>query len=788
MIQNYFKIAFRNVLRHKGFTLINVTGLSVGMALCILIMLWVQDELSYDRFHENTDSIYRVLAMDIDEIRESLSAGSPSPVGPALVDNFAEIKKFTRVQSGWSGWHFNYNEKTFMAERLACADPGFFQIFKFKFIKGNPETALKDRYSMVLTETLARKIFGNDEPMGKIIKKNNTDMLITGIIEDIPANSHLQFDYIFPIINMTHWRESKIDSWDYTQFATYLEVDENADVKVLNQKIAGFVKKNNPESKITISLQSLKDIHLHSAGINSWMIVYPNPGNINFILIFSVIAICILLLACINFMNLSTAKSVLRTREIGVRKVAGAHRKDLLIQFFGETILFAVISFFIAILIVEISIQSFNSVSGKNLTYSIFHIGTFLWSTVIVVLTGIISGIYPALFLSSYQPVQTLAKLPGSIIGHKGSLRKALVVIQFSFTIILVFCTITIFRQLQFIQNKDLGFEKENIVYFAGYGQYGRDYESSKNELLTNSDIISICNAFPPGRGFRGTSDVDWEGKDPSNSTQFFTEMVDYDYLETFGMKMVDGRYYSREYATDSDNYVINEAAVEAMGIVDPVGKKFVHNGEAGTIIGVVKNFHGGSLHHPIRPKVMKFTSEGFFICVRFRPGKTREVLGFLEEKWGKFVPGFPFRYNFLNESIDNYYKTEKQVSEIIQYFTILAIFIACLGLFGLASFMAERKTKEIGIRKVLGAQVSGIVFLLTGEFSRWVIIASCIALPVGWYIMKGWLEDFAYRIEIDIWTYFISVIFSLFVAILTVGYQSIKVALANPIEALRYE
>jgi ABC-type antimicrobial peptide transport system permease subunit len=624
--------------------------------------------------------------------------------------------------------------------------------------------------------------------MGKIIKKNNTDMLITGIIEDIPANSHLQFDYIFPIINMTHWRESKIDSWDYTQFATYLEVDENADVKVLNQKIAGFVKKNNPESKITISLQSLKDIHLHSAGINSWMIVYPNPGNINFILIFSVIAICILLLACINFMNLSTAKSVLRTREIGVRKVAGAHRKDLLIQFFGETILFAVISFFIAILIVEISIQSFNSVSGKNLTYSIFHIGTFLWSTVIVVLTGIISGIYPALFLSSYQPVQTLAKLPGSIIGHKGSLRKALVVIQFSFTIILVFCTITIFRQLQFIQNKDLGFEKENIVYFAGYGQYGRDYESSKNELLTNSDIISICNAFPPGRGFRGTSDVDWEGKDPSNSTQFFTEMVDYDYLETFGMKMVDGRYYSREYATDSDNYVINEAAVEAMGIVDPVGKKFVHNGEAGTIIGVVKNFHGGSLHHPIRPKVMKFTSEGFFICVRFRPGKTREVLGFLEEKWGKFVPGFPFRYNFLNESIDNYYKTEKQVSEIIQYFTILAIFIACLGLFGLASFMAERKTKEIGIRKVLGAQVSGIVFLLTGEFSRWVIIASCIALPVGWYIMKGWLEDFAYRIEIDIWTYFISVIFSLFVAILTVGYQSIKVALANPIEALRYE
>jgi ABC-type antimicrobial peptide transport system permease subunit len=788
MFENYIKIAFRNVLRHKGFTLINVTGLSVGMALCILILLWINDELNYDRFHENADSIYRVLATDIDEIRETYSAGSPSPVGPALVENFPEINSFTRVQSGWSGWHFNYNEKTFISERLACADPSFFQIFKFKFLKGNPETALEERYSIVLTESLAKKIFGDVEPMGKIIKKNNTDMLITGIIEDIPVNSHLQFDYIFPIINMTRWRESQIDSWDYTQFATYLEIEENANIDDLNQKIAGFVQKNNPGSKITLSLQSLKDIHLFSSEINSWMIVYPNPGNINFIIIFSVIAVCILLLACINFMNLSTAKSVLRTREIGIRKVSGARRKDLIFQFFGETILFSIISFIIAIIIVDLSMQSFNSLSGKNLTFPLLESSTFWWLILIVIITGLISGSYPALFLSSLQPIQTLTKLSSNISGQKGLMRKVLVVIQFSFTIILVFCTITIFRQLQYIQNKDLGFEKDNIVYFAGYGQYGRNYESSKNELLNNPQIRSVCNAFPPGRGYRGTSDVDWDGKDPANTTQFFTEFVDYDYIKTFGMEMAEGRFYSRDFATDAENYIINEAAVAAMGLEDPIGKRFSHNGQTGTIIGVVKNFHGGSLHHPIRPKVMKFSSEGFFICVRFKPGTTRETLNFLEEKWSKFVPGHPFRYNFLNDSIDNYYKTERQVSKIIQYFTIVAILIASLGLFGLASFMAERRTKEIGIRKVLGAQVSGIVILFTGEFSKWVIIASGIALPIGWFVMSSWLEDFAYRIEMDIWTFLISIVFSLLVAIFTVSYQSIKAAVSNPIDALRYE
>jgi putative ABC transport system permease protein len=789
MLKNYIKIAFRNVLRHKGFTLINVTGLSVGIALCILILLWVQHELSYDRFHNNLDNIYRVVSIDIDEIRETLSAGSPAPVGPALVETYPEIKNFTRVQSGWSGWHFTYDERTFIKERLACADPSFFQIFKFKFIKGNPETALKDRYSIVLTERLSKKVFGDIDPLGKIIKKGNTDMLITGIIEDIPENSHIQFDYIFPIINMTQWRESQIDSWDYTQFATYLEIDEEVNIENLNRKIAGTVKGINPQSKFTISLQSLKDIHLHSYGMNSWMIVYPNPGNITYIIIFSVIAICILLLACINFMNLSTARSLIRTREIGVRKVAGAHRKDLIYQFLGETILFAFFSFLIAILIVEITLPNFNVLSGKNLNFSFFENSKTFWGTLLIVIfTGFISGSYPALYLSSLKPVQTLSKLSSKVSGHKGLLRKILVVVQFSFTIILIFCTIMIFRQLNFIQNKDLGFDKDNIIYFASYGQFGQNYEASKNELLKNPDILSICMAFPPGRGYRGTSDVDWPGKDPSNSTQFFTEFVDYDYLKTFNMKMKNGRFYTREYTTDPANYVLNEAAVEAMGIDDPIGKKFSHNGESGTIIGIIGNFHGGSLHHSIRPKVMKFSSEGFFICVRYRPGKTREIVEFLEEKWRKFVPGHPFRYNFLNESIENFYQTERKVSDIIQYFTFLAIFIACLGLYGLASFMAERRTKEIGIRKVLGAKVTGIVFLLAGEFSKWVIIASLIAWPVGWFLMRDWLEDFAYRIDIDIWAFLFSASFALLFAVATVSYQSLKAARSNPVEALRYE
>jgi ABC-type antimicrobial peptide transport system permease subunit len=481
---------------------------------------------------------------------------------------------------------------------------------------------------------------------------------------------------------------------------------------------------------------------------------------------------------------------MLRTREVGVRKVSGAKRKDLIYQFMGETVLLAGLALIVATLLIELLLPAFNSLSGKNLSYSVITGGKTILSTLIVVLcTGVIAGSYPAFYLSSLKPVQTLNTSYDIKSGRKGSLRKILVVVQFTFTIILIFCTVVFYRQLYYIQNKDLGFDKDNVIYFASYGQYGRSYESSKNELLQNPDIISVCRGFPPGRGYRGTSDVNWPGKDPTNNTNFFTEFVDHDYLKTFNMKMIHGRFYSVDHSTDTSNYVINETAARAMGLDDPVGMQFTHNNETGIIIGVVGDFNGGPLHYPIRPKVMKFDYESlFFVCIRHRAGKTAAVIDFLDEKWQKFVPGRPFRYNLLSQSIENYYKSERRVSSLIQYFTVLAVFIACLGLYGLSAFLAERKTKEIGIRKVLGAKISGIIILFSGEFSKWVVISSLIAWPVAWVLMREWLDRFTYKVDLDIWTYIISAMFAVVIAVITVSYQSLKAALANPVEALRYE
>jgi len=788
MIYSYLKIAFRNIIRQKGYSIINITGLSVGIASCILILLWVQHELSYDRFHPNFDNLYRVISSDLVEVRETKAVDSPSPVGSALVELFPEINNFTRVQSGWTGWNFDYQGKTFINERLACADPSFFQIFKFPFIKGNPQTALKERHSMVLTESLAKKIFGDAEPMGKIIKHNDTDMMVTGVIEDIPENSHIQFDYIFPVINMTDWRESDLESWEYMQFATYVNIEQAANLNLINKKIQKLIKKYDPESKISLSLQPLSEIHLYSSDINSWNIVYPNPGNITYIYIFSLIAFSILLLACINYMNLSTARSLIRAKEIGVRKVSGAHRKDLIFQFFSETLVLSLFSYVTAIFLVELFLPAFNSLSGKNLDYHIFeNTQIFIGTILILLLTGFIAGSYPAFYLSTLNPMKTIHRFQSTTSKRPGHLRRVLVIIQFTVTIILIFCTIVYYQQLNFIQNKDLGFEHDNIIYFASYGEYRSNYDAARTELLQNPEILNVCRAFPPGR-YGGSSDVDWEGKDPSTDIKFFTEFVDYDYLETFKMSMNKGRFYSKEHSTDPENYVLNQAAIRAMGMQNPIGEKFVYNGRAGIIIGVINDFIGGSLHHVIRPKVFEFGAGGFFTCIRHSAGKTAEMISFLEQKWNKFVPGQPFQYRLLNESIDNYYKTERRVINIVQIFTVLAIIIASLGLYGLAAFMADRRTKEIGIRKVLGAKISALLVLFSKEFSQLVVYATVIAWPVAWYFMSDWLDGFAYRVDLNIWTFLSTGIVALSIALFTISFQAIRAARKNPVESLRYE
>ena len=788
MLSNYLKISLRNIRKHKAYSFINIAGLAMGMTLCILIFLWVQDELGFDRFHENRNQIYRLLSTDFagDEIFRA--AGVPSLLGPTLLEEYPEVVNSARAQVGWSNYFLHLGEKNFMQEKLATVDPAFFEIFHFPFLAGDPKTALLDKRSIVLTETLAKKAFGNEDPMGKVIQISNDDFTVTGVIEDLPADSHLQFDYAFPAINMADFRESKFDSWAYSQFATYIELKKNADPRALTDKISNIVTKHIPESKKVISLQSLEDIHLHSKGINTWQIVYTPQGNITYVYIFTLTALLILALACINFMNLATARAGTRIKEVGLRKVVGAVKRDLFKQFMGESLLFSFLAFVIAIILVKLLLPTFNILAGKQYILSFSSDpGVYLGLLGIVILTGLLSGSYPALYLSSFRPVNILKAVTPFSLKKSGTMRKVLVVGQFAFSITLIVATVVISSQMRYIQSKDLGFNKDNIISLASYGALGRDYEASKNELMENPNVLSVCRGFPPSGGFGQTTNVDWEGKNPANEFMIGSDMVDYDYLETFGMEMAEGRFYSREFPTDPENFIVNETAVKLMGLQSPVGKRFSLEGKEGQIIGVVKDYHGGSLHSPIQPKVLKF-SEGFFTFVKFRPGNVTEMVEYLKEKWEKFVPGLPFRYDFLDQSIADQYENERRIEKIFSYFTGLAVFIACLGLFGLASFMAERRTKEIGIRKILGARVLTIVLLLSKEFIKWVLLANIMAWPIAYFVARKWLQGFAYKINLGWGIFVFSSALALMIAVLTVSIQAFKAARSNPLDSLRYE
>lgn len=789
LVFNYIKIAFRRIRRHKGHSFINIAGLAVGMAACILMLIWVQDELSYDRFHKNADQIYRINIEDTSGGKTFLLAGSPAPLGQAMLDELPEVLNFSRVQAGWPRWNLSLAENRFQEEFLAAVDPTFFEIFSFPFISGDPKTALEDRYSIVLTKDLADKIFVDEDPMGKVMQLNNTDMTVTGIIENLPRNSHLHFTFAFPAINMTNWRESKLDEWTYTQFATYVTLRKDADITEVNKKMMNIVSQHLPKLKGSVYLHPLKDIHLHSTGINTWMLAYPNKGNIAYVYIFSLTAFCILILACINFMNLSTARSTTRAREVGMRKVVGARRSDLIRQFLGESALLTLIALLAAVLLVELMLPAFSQLAGKEL--SLLQSGNWqilVGLFVILLATSLISGSYPAVFLSSFQPVRVIKNIGQMGTNRGGVLRKILVVLQFTFTIGLIICTAVIYLQLRFMQNKDLGYDTEHIISFAGYNDYETNFEAAKSELLQNPNILAACRGMPPPAGEWGTTEVDWEGRDPSLEVKIAQGSTGNDYLKVFNLKMAEGRFFSPKFSKDDQNWVLNETAIVAMEMEDPVGKWFSFRDQKGTIIGIVKDFHGSSLHNPIAPVALR-PAEGFFVFVKYRPENVSDVLSFLKTKWDKFVgTHIPFRYGFVDENIKNWYQTEQRIGKIFRYFTILTVFIACLGLFGLASFMAEQRTKEIGIRKILGAKVASLVLLLVKEFAKWVLIANLIAWPIAFFVARSWLRRFAYRTELGLEIFIVSAAVALFIATFAVSYQAIRAATANPVESLRYE
>lgn len=802
MFKNYLRITFRNIKSHKGFSLINISGLSVGMACAILILLWVQYELSFDRFHENADQLYQAVFKFEDQ--EVYGRYLPGPLAALLKDEYPEIIDSTTYKP-WEN-KISFGVKSFFGTG-SYVDPSFFEMFTFPFAKGDPKKAFSEPFSVVITEDLADKFFGNEDPLGKTLTyyvySQEIDLNVTGVIKDIPQNSHIQFDFLIPYEIGYQWMKT----WSNNAVHTYVLLHEESNGQDVSKKISDVLNKHRPNSKVraNLYLYPLKKIHLYAL---------EGGGLITYVYIFSVMALVILLIACINFMNLSTARSEKRFKEIGIKKVVGSSRMQLIKQFLSEAILLALLALFLAILIVKLLLPSINAllVVKLNLNYSLVFILSLLG---MALLTGIASGSYPAFFLSSIHPGAILKgqlssmiilKRKGvkkSTVRQRGSfLRKVLVVAQFSLSIFFIICVMGIHKQLNYIRNKDLGFDKEHVVVLQATGGLKKKSQIIKSELLKNPDIQNVAfSAFSLTDWESSVSgrDLDWTGKKTDRDFLIGNNYVDYDYINTFNMKMAEGRFFSKEFVTDaSDACVVNEAAGKAMGMNEPVGKKIVWSRglpdeNRRTIVGVIKDFNTQSLHQEIRPfvlmpieKIQQYMSN--YMCIKLKSDSIPRSLKHIENKIKEFVPDDPFIYHFLDEKINSLYHTEQLTGKLTRSITFLAIFISCLGLFGLASFSVERRTKEIGVRKVLGASVSKIILLLTKDFSKWIILANIIAWPTAWFAMNSWLQNFAYRTHIGIWIFIFSASLAIFIALLIVSYQSIRAALANPVDSLRYE
>jgi putative ABC transport system permease protein len=784
MFRNYIKVAFRHIRRRKVYSFINILGLTIGMACFILIGLWVKDELSFDRFHQKKDRIYRVL----NRLQDGRTGFNITyALGPALKAEYPEVEEACRVCL-WYGSHVKYRDKIYAERNIYLADPSFFKIFSFPFIKGNPEMALSDRYSIVLTEKMAQKYFGDDDPIGKILHLAllEGDFTVTGVIENIPMNSHLRFDFIGRIEFLG---EDRLARWGEWSGPNYVLLQPNASPADFEAKIAGIYKKNvSPNTTYVPELQPLTRVHLYEPG---------RPGQARRVAMFSVIAIFILLMACINFMNLATAQSSRRSKEVGMRKVIGALRRQIIRQFLGEAVLIAVFALILAMIAVEALLPYFNQFTGKALVLlSGASVPLVLTLLLVALGTGVLAGSYPSLFLSAFQPVQTI-KSQHSFRNKGGGIRKMLIVVQFAISVGLIVCTLLVSSQLRFIQRRDLGLDRDHIVGAYVYPILNPRFQEFKNYLLAQRGILNVTSAaqfpFQVGENIQ----IDWEGNPTDEMMSVDYTCVDYDFFQTFDMQILQGRAFSQDFPTDEKTAcVINEAAAQRMGIENPIGTTITMNHPAwpesfrpARIIGVVRDFHSRSLHTAIRPFVFRMYKPWHqYAFIKIDGSQMQEALARIEEAYKTYSPGIPFDYLFLDEVFNQQYTSERQLGELFNGFSLLSVVIACLGLFGLASYTTEQKTKEIGIRKVLGASIPGIVAMTTREFLKWILVANLLAWPIAYFVMSKWLQDFAYKVSIGPLVFVLSACLTLIIAVLTVSYHSLKAALANPVDSLRYE
>ena len=785
MLKNHIKTGLRNLWKHKAYSTLNILGLAVGLAVCILIFLWVQDELSYDRFHTNAHRIYRVIEHEDLTSGDTLSYTQQAPeLAAILKKDFPEIEKSIRFES-MSDRLVRFGERQYYEKGFAFADPEFLKVFTFPLKVGNPSTALADPISIIISERMAEKYFHQQDPIGKTLNVDNQeDFIISGVMENVPANSHLQFDFLVQFECIKNFGR-EVKGWGSFYLDTYVLLAENIDYRDLNPKIKDIISKYTEGDSFYIDLQPLTRIRLFSNTILTPQV----DGDIKYVVIFSLIALFILLNACINFMNLTTARSSQRAREIGMRKVVGARRQELVRQFFGESLLMAFISLIFAMGLVTLLLPYFSQLSGKDMSFGILsHLHVILGLLGITLTAGLISGTYPALFLSAFQPVHVL-KSSGHLKMRGGAFRRTLVIFQFAMTTALIIGTLVVYKQLNFLRNQNLGFEKDQMMCIQLPRNLIPQKDNLKTILARNPNVLSTTSASTlPGRRRALISLDEWEGRDSEDRIEMGLVDADPDFLSTFKLEMAEGRFFSRDFTTDAAQaVVVNEAAVRAMGMQDPLGKRLL--GQQRKIIGVIKDFHLRSLHHKVAPLALLMNRNRMrYFFVKITGTNIPHTVGTVEAEWHSFAPNYPFEFQFLDERLEELYQADKRLGSIINAFAGLALFVACLGLFGLASFVAEQRTKEIGIRKVLGASIPNIFYLLARDFIKWILIANVIAGPLAAFAMIRYLNSYAYHMNLGIVVFLIPVAMILIVALLTVSWQAMRAATADPVRSLRYE
>jgi putative ABC transport system permease protein len=788
MISTFLKIAWRNLLRSKGFSFINICGLAVGMAATTLIFLWIQNEVSYDQFHEKKDRIYEAWNKAVFSGELNCWNTTPKILARTAEKDIPEVERAVRVN--WpSNYLFSVGDKRLMVSGN-IVDTGFLQMFSFPLLRGDANTALNNNYSIVITETLAKKLFANDDPMGRVVKIDNKDnFTVTGIIHNLPNNTRFKFEYLLPWSYLRQIGEDD-STWGNNSTRTYMLLKQNASFASANSKIKGIKVKydKDEDPKWELFLYPASRWRLYSSFKNG----KEDGGLIEFVRLFSIIAALILIIACINFMNLSTARSEKRAKEVGIRKVVGAQKKSLIAQFIGESILISFISGLIALFIVYISLPAFGRLTDKKLFLDYGNLSFWVGGAGFILITGVIAGSYPAFFLSAFNPSRVLKgtfKSANALITP----RKLLVVLQFTFAIILIICTAIVKQQIDHVQNRQIGYAKDHLVYHHLTGDLEKNYELVKNELLSSGVAKSVTKTGSPlTQGWSDTWGFEWHGKDPNDRTDFDRFCADQDLGHTAGLTFIKGRDLDlKNFPTDSAGAILNESAAKAMNFKDPIGQVIKDDQKEFHVVGVIKDFILQSPYYPTKPMVILGAKLNWFNIINFKlngSNSTTDNLKRAEAIFKKYNPEYPFEYQFVDEEYAQKFKSERRTGMLAALFAGLTIFISCLGLFGLATYMAENRIKEIGVRKVLGASVTGITALLSKDFLKLVMISFVLACPIAWWMMYEWLQKYPYRVSIQ-WSVFVFAgVLSFLISLFTVSYQSIKAAIANPVKSLRTE